>query len=133
MLAIALSGKMPAYLEYVNFQANAHKFFLRLVEQGARPCFLLTMEDPIKLQNTNSADIYSARWDLYRVTIAKWYDQLKSLHESIGGASIVAHDVCGDVTRVTWSNGVKVYLNYGESAAELDGVALEPMTWKAVN
>ena len=132
LLAIALSGKMPAYLEYVNFQANAHKFFLRLVEQGARPCFLLTMADPIELQNTNSADVYSARWDLYRATIVQWYGQLKALHESIGGASIVAHDAAGDLTRVTWSNGVKVYLNYGETAGEWDGVALEPMTWKAV-
>ena len=133
LLAIALSGKMPAYLEYVNFQANAHKFFLRLAEQGTRPCFLLTMEDPIELQNTNSSDIYSARWDLYRVTLAMWYSQLKELHESIGGASIIAHDIAGDITRVTWSNGVKVYLNYGEAEAELDGVALEPMSWKAVN
>jgi len=133
LLAIALSGKMPAYLEYVNFQANAHKFFLRLAEQGTRPCFLLTMEDPIHLQNTNSSDIYSARWDLYRVTIAAWYGQLKALHEKIGGASIIAHDMAGDMTRVTWSNGVKVYLNYGEAAGEMDGIALEPMTWKAVN
>ncbi|MBR4501196.1 MAG: hypothetical protein IKP22_04830 [Clostridia bacterium] len=133
LLAIALSGKMPAYLEYVNFQANAHKFFLRLAEQGTRPCFLLTMEDPIKLQNTNSSDIYSARWDLYRVTLAMWYSQLKELHRDIDGASIVAHDMAGDITRVTWSNGVKVYLNYGETAGEMDGVALEPMTWKAVN
>ncbi|MBQ6564891.1 MAG: hypothetical protein IJL88_13320 [Clostridia bacterium] len=133
LLAIALSGKIPAYLEYVNFQANAHKFFLRLVEQGTRPCFLLTMEDPIELQNTNSADIYSARWDLYRVTLAMWYSQLKELHESIGSASIIAHDIVGSITRVTWSNGLKVYLNYGETAGELDGVALESMTWKAVN
>ena len=133
LLAIALSGKMPAYLEYVNFQANAHKFFLRLAEQGTRPCFLLTMEDPIALQHTNSADIYSSRWDLYRVTIAMWYTQLKSLHERIDGASITGHDVAGDVTRVTWSNGVRVYLNYGETLAEMDGVSLEPMTWKAVN
>ncbi|MBR3740794.1 MAG: hypothetical protein IKN04_10090 [Clostridia bacterium] len=133
LLAIALSGKMPAYLEYVNFQANAHKFFLRLAEQGTRPCFLLTMEDPIELQNTNSSDIYSARWDLYRVTLAMWYAQLKELHESIGGASIIAHDILGDITRVTWSNGVKVYLNYGEAEGELDGVVLEPMSWKAVN
>ncbi len=133
LLAIALSGKMPAYLEYVNFQANSHKFFLRLVEQGTRPCFLLTMEDPIELQNTNSSDIYSARWDLYRVTLARWYDELKGLHEKIDGASITAHEITGDITRVTWSNGVKVYLNYGEAAGELDGVALEPMSWKAVN
>lgn len=133
LLAIALSGKMPAYLEYVNFQANAHRFFLRLVEQGTRPCFLLTMEDPIELQNTNSADIYSSRWDLYRVTIAMWYSQLEELHGKISGASIVEHDVSGDMTRVTWSNGVKVYLNYGESESEMDGVSLEPMSWKAVN
>ena len=133
LLAIALSGKMPAYLEYVNFQANARKFFLRLAEQGTRPCFLLTMEDPIRLQNTNSSDIYSARWDLYRVTMAMWYSELKELHRNIDGASIVAHDTAGDVTRVTWSNGVKVYLNYGETVGEMDGVALEPMTWKAVN
>ena len=91
------------------------------------------MEDPIELQNTNSADIYSARWDLYRVTLAMWYSQLKELHESIGSASIIAHDIVGSITRVTWSNGLKVYLNYGETAGELDGVALESMTWKAVN
>ena len=132
LLAIALSGKMPAYLEYVNFQANSHKFFLRLVEQGTRPCFLLTMEDPIELQNTNSPDIYSSRWDLYRVTLAMWYSQLKELHATIDGASIIAHDIQGDITRVTWNNGVKVYLNYGENAGELDGVTLDPMTWKAV-
>ena len=132
LLAIALSGKMPAYLEYVNFQANSHKFFLRLVEQGTRPCFLLTMEDPIELQNTNSSDIYSSRWDLYRVTLAMWYSQLKELHATIDGASIIAHDIQGDITRVTWNNGVKVYLNYGENAGELDGVTLDPMTWKAV-
>ena len=62
-----------------------------------------------------------------------WYSQLKELHASLDGASIVAHQMTGDITRVTWSNGVKVYLNYGETAGELDGVALEPMSWKAVN
>ncbi len=133
LLAIALSGRMPCYLEYVNFEANATRFFLRLVEQGTRPCFLLTMEDPIELQNTNSADIYSSRWDLYRVTVAMWYRELAPLHELIDGASITAHDVVGDMTRVTWDNGVKVYINYGDDAGELDGVALESMTWKAVN
>ena len=132
LLAIALSGKMPAYLEYVNFQANSRKFFLRLVEQGTRPCFLISMEDPIELQHTNSADIYSSRWDLYRVTVARWYAELAELHEILDGASIVAHETEGDVTRVTWSNGVRVYLNYGEAEASLDGVSLDAMSWKAV-
>ncbi len=132
MLAIALSGKMPAYLEYVNFQANENKFFLRLAEQGTRPCFLISMEDPIKLQHTNSSDIYSSRWDLYRVTVADWYRRLSELHALIEGASIIAHDTEGTMTRVTWSNGIRVYLNYGSLEGTMDGEVLEPMTWKVV-
>lgn len=132
LLSIALSGRMPAYLEYVNFQANSHKFFLRMVEQGTRPCFLISMEDPIELQNTNSADIYSSRWDLYRVTIAKWYTELAGLHEMLTGASITDHVMEGDMTRVTWNNGTKVYLNYGETEGTMDGVTLDAMSWKAV-
>ena len=133
LLSIAISGKLPAYLEYVNFQANAHRFFLRLAEQGTRPCFLISMEDPIELQNTNSSDIFSSRWDLYRVTIATWYRDLKALHEKLDGACIVRHDTVGDITRVTWSNGVKVYLNFGDVPGSLDGQTLDPITWKAVN
>ncbi len=132
LLAIAISGKMPAYIEYVNFQANARRFFLRLVEQGTRPCFLITMEDPIALQNTNSSDIFSSRWDLYRVTIATWYRDLKTLHEKIDGAAIVGHEIHGDITKVTWNNGIRVYLNYGEKDASLDGETIEPMSWKVV-
>ena len=56
-MAIALSGKIPLYAEYTNFQANTRQFFLRLVEQGLRPSFLITWEDPILLQETNSNDI----------------------------------------------------------------------------
>ncbi len=132
-LAIALSGKMPVYLEYVNFQANNRAFFLHLVEQGTRPCFLLTQEDPIKLQNTNSADIYSSRFDLYRYTVVNWYQELKDLHARIGDASIKSHEIQGQMTKVTWTNGLTIYLNFGETQGTMDGQTLEALSWKAVN
>ena len=131
-LAIAVSGRIPYYAEYVNFQANTHKFFLHLVEQGTRPAFLLTAEDPIKLQNTNSNDIYSSRYELYQEMIPAWYTELKTLHEKLGKAEITDHVYEGDLVKVTWSNGTLVYLNFGEQAGEMDGVLLEKGEYKVV-
>ncbi|MBQ8136629.1 MAG: hypothetical protein IJ174_04270, partial [Clostridia bacterium] len=131
-LAITLSGRIPYYTEYANFQANTHRYFLHLVEQGTRPSFLLTAEDPIKLQNTNRNDIYSSKYELYQELIPTWYEELNSLHEKLGDSEITDHVYAGDLVRVTWSNGTKVYLNFGDSEGELDGVRLEKGAYKVV-
>ncbi len=131
-LAITVSGKLPYYTEYANFQANTNRYFLHLVEQGTRPAFLLTMEDPIKLQNTNSNDVYSSRYELYRDLIPRWYEELSALHEKLGAAQITDHVFQGDLVRVTWSNGIKVYLNFGSRTAEMDGVTLDGAAYKVV-
>lgn len=124
-LTIALSGQIPCYVEYSNFQANTQAFFLHLMEQGVRPTFLLTMEDPIELQNTNSSTIYSSRYDLYKPQIIDWYTKLKELHDKAGeDGVIVGHVRSGDMVCVTWSNGMKVYLNFGDFKGTMDGVEL---------
>ncbi len=128
-LSIALSGKIPAYAEYVNFQANSNRFFLRLVEQGTRPCFLLTREDPIELINTNSASVYSSRYELYKSVIVDWYKELDALHQRLGDASIIDHQMDGDLTHVTWSNGLEVYLNFGDTEGAMDGVTVPAMDY----
>lgn len=132
LLAIATSGQIPYYAEYVNFQANNKEFFLNMLEQGARPCFLLTWEDPIELQNSNSSGIYSSRYELYRDTIITWYTELNAFQQQVKGASILRHDVEGSMTRVTWTNGVKVYLNFGDKQASMDDVTLDGMAYKVV-
>lgn len=133
-LTIALSGQIPYYLEYTNFQANTNEFFLHLVEQGARPSFLLTWEDPIELQNTNSASIYSSRYELYKDIIVKWYAELSDLFDAIGtDGMIVDHVRTGNLVKVTWDNGTQVYLNFGDAAGEIEGIALEKLSFKVVN
>ena len=131
-LSMVVSGRIPYYAEYVNFQANTHKFFLHLVEQGTRPAFLLTAEDPIQLQNTNSNDVYSSRYELYREMIVSWYRELSDLHEQLGKSEITDHVFDGDLVRVTWSNGTKVYLNFGAATGTLDGVTLAGGAYKVV-
>ena len=101
-LAIAVSGRIPYYAEYANFQANAHSFFLHLIEQGTRPAFLLTAEDPIKLQNTNSNDVYSSLYELYQDLIPQWYGELKALHDQLGRAEITDHVYSWRAARIRW-------------------------------
>ncbi len=133
-LTIALSGQIPYYVEYTNFQANTHEFFLHLVEQGARPSFLLTWEDPIELQNTNSASIYSSRYELYQSLIVDWYADLSTLFDAVGThGMIVDHVRTGDLVKVTWDNGTQVYINFGDAAGKLEGVTLEKLSFKVVN
>ena len=133
-LTIALSGQIPYYVEYTNFQANTREFFLHLVEQGARPSFLLTWEDPIELQNSNSASIYSSRYELYKGMIVEWYGELAQLFEAVGtDGMIIGHERMGDLAKVTWDNGTIVYLNFGDKAGDIEGVTLEKLSYKVVN
>lgn len=131
-LSIALSGSIPYYAEYVNFQANTQRFFLKLIEQGARPSFYITWEDPIALQETNSYDIYSSQFEKYQDMITGWYKELKALHELIGSSAIDTHIREGDMVRVTYDNGLAIYINFGEKPAALDGVTLERLSYKVV-
>lgn len=132
-LAIALSGKMHYTVEYTNFQVNYRRFFLRLIEQGAFPSFVLTWENPIRLINTNSSELFSTQYEQYRDMLLEWYRELEPVYRCFDGASIVGHERFGKMTRVRWSNGAVVYLNDGETVQTLDGITVEGLSYKVVS
>ena len=127
-LSIATSGKIPVYFETVNFQANQRRFFLNLVETGARPMFLITAEDAAYLRHTYRNDIFSSQFDLYEEMIVEYHHALSYLHSHIGGASIQRRYVDGSTVRIMWSNGVWVYLNYGSNDVDINGVHVGAMS-----
>lgn len=129
-LAIVLKGYIPMYSKYVNFEANKTEHFLRLVEQGVLPSFYLTKEDPAELVYTNSSDIYSARYDLYKNEVVNYYNQLKEVYQHIEGATIENHSRVDDVAVVEYSNGVKVFVNYSSKTKTVDGVTIEALSYK---
>lgn len=132
-LSIVLKGVMPVYSEYVNFEANKQEFFLKLVETGTYPSFYLTMENSADLIYTNSCDIYSSQYSVYRDTILEYAEALGALNEKVQGAFITGHEIRDNkITVVTYDNGVKVYLNYGDTAAQADGCTIEAMSYKVV-
>ena len=128
--AIALKGIIPMYAKYTNFQANQREFFLKLVEQGVYPSFINTYEDPSKLINTNSSNIYSSKFDRYRDTINEYYQELKAVNDKIKDAAIVSHTRGNKLTKVEYDNGVKVYINYSENSVTDGGITVEARSYK---
>ena len=132
-MSIVLKGVMPMYSEYVNFEANKQEFFLKMVETGTFPSFYITKESSSDLVNTNSSDIYSSQYDVYRDTMIAYARELAEINAKVEGAYIVGHEIReNNVTVVTYGNGAKIYLNYGSSAVQTDGYTIEGMSIKVV-
>lgn len=130
-LSIVLKGVMPVYSEYVNFEANKQEFFLKNVETGSYPSFYITKGSSSELLYTNSSDIYSSEYDVYRDTILEYARSLKALDEKVAGAFIVGHEITGNgVTVVTYDNGVKIYVNYSLADQTVDGITIGAMSYE---
>gem|GEM_PF-242131 len=130
-LSIVLKGSVPIYSQYVNFEAEKTKFYLQLIENGVYPSFLITEKDPSYLQNTDSSNVYSSKFELYKDTIVEYYNDIKSVNDKTKDAYIIDHEkLDSGVNVTTYDNGVKVYTNYSENAVIVDGLTIEGLSYK---
>ena len=127
-LPMVLSGQIPYYSTWLNFESNQQKALLKLVEYGAYPSWLLTGEDVQPLIHTNSSDVFSAKWDVLLPTMAEINAKLQSLHDAIGGSRMLKHEqIDADVVRVSYENGTLVYINYRKADVAADGMTIPAM------
>lgn len=132
-LSMVLKGVMPVYSEYVNFEANKQEFFLKMVETGTYPSFYITKESSANLIYTNSSDIYSSEYSVYKDTIISYAEELKAVNAKVEGAFIIGHEIRENgITVVTYDNGVQIYLNYTENEVTADGHKIPGMSYKVV-
>lgn len=130
-LSIVFKGIMPMYSDYVNFEANKNEFFLKLVETGIYPSFYLTMEDSTDLYYTNSNDLYSSQYSVYKNSIIEYYKVLKEFNDLVAGSFIKEHKIQEDGTVVvTYDNGAVVTLDYKAYSFNVVINGSEAMTYK---
>jgi len=129
-LSMVLKGVIPMYSDYVNFEANKNEFFLQMVEAGVYPSFYLTYEKSSDLIYTNSSDLYSTEFSTYREVISEYDKALREVNDAVKDAFITKHEKTDNgVTVVTYSNGVKIYVNYTGTAQTVDGVTVDGMSY----
>lgn len=85
--AIVLKGNMNLYGEYVNFKADNTEFYLKMIESGVYPSFLISYERPSALIYSDSNSMYSMWHEDYTEMIAtysKTFRKLAGRHQGCG-------------------------------------------------
>lgn len=129
-LPLALNGLVPYYADYVNFEPNNQEFFLKMIEFGAYPSFIITWESPVELEDTNSSDIYSSQYTVYRDLIIEYSNALRDMYSQVEGVGMKSHaEIADEVFQVEYNNGVKVLINYRETPYTYQGNRVGPMDY----
>ena len=76
--------------------------------------------------------------ELYTTTFANWEQQAIDVYNTVNealapvtGSAIVGHEILdGDVRKVTYENGVVIYLNYSETGKTVDGIEIPAMSYR---
>lgn len=132
-LPMVLRGHVPYWASYTNFEANEKEFFLKLLEYGAYPAFLLTKEPPVELRNTNSAYIYTSQFSVLEEKILRYDREIGEILRQVEGAGITGHAYLTDqVVMVEYENGISLVVNYGDGDYVYQGESIPSYSYSLV-
>ena len=130
-ISLVLSGHTELYSPEINFMADYDRLALRLVEYNIYPYFTITSEDSSKLRYTNSEYLYTSMFSLWEDDIVEFYSFVSKALNNTLGASIISHKAIeSGVAKVSYSNGVIIYVNYNNTSVSLDGLTISPLSYE---
>jgi len=105
---------------------------LKWIEYGCMPSFLLTWENPVLLKNSSYTGLFSSAFSVWKDRVAETYKEFNDangLGGCVNGLMLRHEQVNQDIIKITYENGVSVYLNYGDKPAEISGHSIEAMEY----
>lgn len=129
-LQIAVSGLIDYTGEPLNMSGATIHDILKNIEVGALPYFLWTYENPSVLKNTPFDYLYSTRYTDWIDEAVDIYREYQSVFGPLRGEHIIKHEEISDgVCQVTYSNGVRIIVNYTKQPVEIDGLLVAPSSY----
>ena len=117
------------YLINLADTTDKQSIILNLIEYGASPHFVFSKESSSELKLTGVNNMYSTTYDNWKDYALEIYNETNKALSEVNGAFIVQHEIKDGVTVVTYSNGKKIYINYGSKAVTVDGITVEPKNY----
>ncbi|MCC3371869.1 DUF5696 domain-containing protein [Cohnella sp. REN36] len=112
---IALHGYVPYYGAPGNVRNDYEREFLKAIEYGALPSFVLTHDPARKLKNTPSSYIYSSRFEEWKERIRTEYRDFDRLSKLYDQAIVDHRKMADDVFVTVYENGATVTVDYGRN------------------
>lgn len=124
-LPIVLKGSVEYFAPYINEGLFSQTDILKMVEYGAYPAYILTGRQNFDISDTASNQLFSTYIDEWEGNIVDTYGKLNDALQKVAGSTIEDREVLKEgVVRVTYSNGVDIYVNYLGTDYVTDGLTI---------
>ena len=108
-----------------NLESEQDEYLLKLAETGMSLYYQLMDAESTAFHNTDYTQLYACAIDDHYDDMIATYNRMKPLYDAVGDSGIVNYEVISDDVKITtFTNGAKVYVNYAETEANVNGVVI---------
>lgn len=107
-----------------NLSYDSDKQFLKMLEYGYQPYFILTTVESEKLKYTACNELFSCEFDKWKDNVIKVSGKMKNL-SCVKEQKIIEHYSDENISKVTYENGCKLLINYSDKNTEIDGFTVK--------
>lgn len=126
-----LHGSINYSSKLLNYQDDEDltEVVLNMIEAGASPHYVFTWEESSKMKNTGMNHYYATTFETWKDEAVEIYAQVNDVLKYVSGSAMVGHEILeNDVRKVTYDNGVTIYINYSKETQQADGLEIEAMS-----
>ncbi|MBQ7636245.1 MAG: hypothetical protein IJS80_02940 [Lachnospiraceae bacterium] len=103
---------------------------LQLVENGAAPHYVFTRKNSSEMKDTAMNRYYATTYETWKSEAVEAYAFVNGALKYVTNACITDHKIDGDLRKITYDNGVSIYVNYGKNAADMDGITVNGLSYR---
>lgn len=123
---MVFGGYVPMYTGSLNLSENKRELLLNAVESGCGISYTLTYKWDRRMIAAEYPLFYNSVYSDIKEDIISDVSSLSDYYGKINGAEIISHTVLnGNLRKTDFSNGVSVYVNYGEEAEQTPNGTVE--------
>lgn len=131
-IQLVLNGVINYGTTAINLTNNIPEMKLLMLESASAPTYSVIGKGYIDVKDTPLDILYGASIDSLKDTITTDIDEYREIFKLTNG-KIAKHTVISnDLRLVEYENGVKIYINYGDTATEYQGVNIGAMSFKLI-
>lgn len=124
-LQMVLHGSVDYTTSAVNLSGNYRTEVLKAIENGSGLYFELAYRNAEILKDSAQADKYSVDYEIWKAQIFECYSQVKEAIGDLSNERMIDYKYITDgVSRVEYSSGAVIYVNYNDDDVNVDGVTL---------
>ncbi|MEF3693284.1 MAG: DUF5696 domain-containing protein [Acholeplasmataceae bacterium] len=133
IIPLILKGSVSYYTPYLNFNAMGEDRLLVMVDFGINPSYILTENDTYEMRYTNASIFYTTTRSDYEDEIVDTYTYLNDALKHVIGIPIENREVIETgFVKVTYANGVIIYVNYNYTSFSTNGLTIPARDYEVV-